>query len=68
MKAVSGKRLAKLAESKGWSLARINGSHHIYTMEGRPERVVIPVHGNRTLKTGLQRALMKIIPLTESDL
>jgi len=51
MKAVSGKRLAKLAEEKGWRLARINGSHHIFTMEGRIERLVIPVHGNQTLKT-----------------
>lgn len=68
MKAVSGKRLAKLAEDKGWRLARINGSHHIFTMEGRNERLVIPIHGNQTLKTGLQRALMKLIPVTEDEL
>lgn len=68
MKAVSGKRLAKLAEEKGWRLARVNGSHHIFTMEGRMERLVIPIHGNQTLKTGLQRALMKLIPLTEEEL
>jgi len=29
MKAVSGKRLCTLLESKGWQLKRINGSHHI---------------------------------------
>ena len=65
MKAVTGKRMAKLAEEKGWNLARINGSHHIYTKEGRLERVVIPIHGRKTLKIGLQRSLMKIIPVTE---
>jgi hypothetical protein len=27
-----------------------------------------PIHGNQTLKTGLQRALMKLIPLTEEEL
>jgi predicted RNA binding protein YcfA (HicA-like mRNA interferase family) len=43
MKSVSGKRLAKIAEEKGWRLARINGSHHIYVMDGRIERVVIPI-------------------------
>ena len=53
---------------KGWHLARINGSHHIFTMEGRIERLVIPVHGNQTLKMGLQRALMKLIPVTEDEL
>jgi predicted RNA binding protein YcfA (HicA-like mRNA interferase family) len=68
MKAVSGKRLAKLADDKGWRLARISGSHHIFTMEGRIERLVIPVHGNQTLKTGLQRALMKLIPVSEEEL
>jgi predicted RNA binding protein YcfA (HicA-like mRNA interferase family) len=68
MKSVSGKRMAKLAEQKGWIPARISGSHHVYTKEGRMERVVIPIHGNRTLKIGLQRALMKIIPVTEDEL
>lgn len=48
MKQVSGKRLAKLAESTGWSLARVNRSHHLYVMGGSRERVVIPIHGNRS--------------------
>jgi len=68
MKAVSGKRFAKLAEQKGWRLARINGSHHIYIMDGRNERLVIPIHGNESLKIGLQRSLMKIVPLTDEEL
>jgi predicted RNA binding protein YcfA (HicA-like mRNA interferase family) len=68
MKSVTGKRMEKLAEQKGWMLARINGSHHVYTKEGRIERVVIPIHGNRTLKIGLQRSLMKINPVDEDEL
>jgi len=68
MKAVSGKHFSKLAEEKGWRLARVSGSHHIYLMEGRMERLVIPIHGNQTLKTGLQRSLMKIVPLNEEEL
>ena len=68
MKAVSGKRMAQLALQNGWTLARVNGSHHIFTKEGREERLVIPVHGNRSLKAGLQRALMRIIPVSEDDL
>jgi predicted RNA binding protein YcfA (HicA-like mRNA interferase family) len=68
MKAVSGKCFAKLAEEKGWRLARISGSHHIYIMEGRMERLVIPIHGNQTLKSGLQRSLMKLVPLREDEL
>lgn len=68
MKSVSCKRMAKLAEEMGWVLARIQGSHHIFTKEGRIERVVIPIHGNQSLKIGLQRSLMKIIPISESEL
>jgi predicted RNA binding protein YcfA (HicA-like mRNA interferase family) len=68
MKSVSGKRLAQLAEACGWDLARVNGSHHIYRKDGRIERLVIPIHGNRALKRGLQRALMKIVPISEDEL
>lgn len=68
MKSVSGKYLSRLIEKKGWSLVRVNGSHHIYVKEGRIERVVIPIHGNQSLKIGLLRSLMKIIPLSEDEL
>ena len=68
MKSVTGKRMARLAEGKGWIRARIKGSHHIYLKEGRIERLVIPTHGSKTLKLGLQRALMKLIPVTEEEL
>ncbi len=68
MKVVSGKRLSRLAELKGWNLARVTGSHHIYVKDGRDERLVIPVHANQTLKIGLQRHLMKIIPVSAEEL
>ena len=67
MKQVSGKALAKAVERKGWNLVRVKGSHHIFVMSGRRERIVIPIHGNRPLKIGLLRALMKIAELQESD-
>ena len=68
MKAVSGKRMARLVEDNGWRLARINGSHHIYVKEGRTERLVIHIHGSQSLKTGLQRSLMKLAGVREDDL
>ena len=49
MKQVSGKDLARAVQRKGWTLARIQGSHHIFVMVGRRERIVIPVHGNTLL-------------------
>ena len=68
MKAVSGKRLCRLLESRGWELKRINGSHHIYTKEGATARISVPVHGATVLKRGLQRHLMKIAGIGDSDL
>lgn len=68
MKQVSGKGLARAVKRKGWSLARVHGSHHIFVMSGRRERIVIPIHGNRPLKIGLLRALMKVADLIEDEL
>jgi predicted RNA binding protein YcfA (HicA-like mRNA interferase family) len=68
LKQVSGKDLASAIEGKGWVLARIKGSHHIFTKEGMRERIVIPIHGNRPLKIGLLRAQMKIAGLSESEI
>jgi predicted RNA binding protein YcfA (HicA-like mRNA interferase family) len=36
--------------------------------EDRSERVVFPIHGNQTLKIGLQKALIEIIPVAENEL
>ena len=68
MKQVSGRSLAKAIQRKGWTLARIQGSHHIFAMPGRRERIVIPIHSNRPLKIGLLRSLMKIADLAEDEL
>ena len=68
MKAVSGKDLCKTLERKGWKLARINSSHHIYKSADGSRTVSVPVHGNRTLPTGTQRGIMKTAGLTETDL
>jgi predicted RNA binding protein YcfA (HicA-like mRNA interferase family) len=68
MKAVSGKELARLVETRGWVLQRVHGSHHIYARPGSIVRLSIPVHGNKPLKIGLQRHLMKLAGIAESDL
>jgi predicted RNA binding protein YcfA (HicA-like mRNA interferase family) len=68
VKQVSGKEFIRVIQKRGWILKRINGSHHIFTKEGQPERIVIPVHSNRPLKIGLLKHQMKIAGLVESDL
>jgi predicted RNA binding protein YcfA (HicA-like mRNA interferase family) len=63
MKPLSGKEFCRLLEQAGWSLERINGSHHIYSKAGSKVRPSVPVHSNRTLKIGLQKHLMKLAGL-----
>ena len=68
MKAVSGKDFARILERHGWSLLRVQGSHHIYGKAGSDVRLSVPIHGNRPLKTGLIHHLMKLAGITEADL
>lgn len=68
MRSVSGKEFTKVLERRGWSLLRVQGSHHIYGRTGSEVRLSIPVHGNQALKTGLLRHLMKMAGITEADL
>ena len=59
MKNITGKKLCKIIEENGWVLSRINGSHHVYTKENEEARIVIPVHGNKEIKTGLLKSILK---------
>lgn len=68
MKSISGKRLCKIVEQKGWVLQRLTGSHHIYENLETNQIISIPVHKNKDLKIGTLKALMKIAELIESDL
>ncbi len=59
---------ARILERHGWSLLRVQGSHHIYGRAGSDVRLSVPVHGSQALKTGLLRHLMKMAGLSERDL
>ena len=68
MKSVSGKRLCRLLKMNGWKRMRISGSHHIYARSGSAVRISVPVHRDTSLKRGLQKHLMKLGGIEESDL
>ena len=68
MKTISGKKMSALIAKKGWTLARITGSHHVFTKSGSNLRITVPVHGNQDLKLGLQRSIMKQADLSEQEL
>ena len=56
---VSGKDLVRMYKQNGWILDRVKGSHHIMVNPDTGETIPIPVHANRSLKKGLERALLK---------
>ena len=57
-----------LIRKKGWQLKRIKGSHHIYVKEGEIYPISIPVHGNKSLKVGLQKKIMNITGIEDHEL
>ena len=68
MKHVSGKRLAKVAESKGWVFVSQAGSHTKYRNPIDAQTVIIPIHGNRDRCPSTQRGIMRILGVTDADL
>jgi predicted RNA binding protein YcfA (HicA-like mRNA interferase family) len=68
VKSVSGKHVARILESHGWVLVRVNGSHHVYTQSGNPARISLPIHKNEDLKVGLLKHFMKVAGINETEL
>jgi len=59
--------MCRLLERHGWQRDRTSGSHYIYKKPGSPYSIPVPVHGNRSLKPGTQRGIMRRAGLTEAD-
>jgi len=68
MKSISGKQFIKVLEKHSWKLLRISGSHFIYGKQGSIVRLSVPIHGNKPLKLGLLKYLLRMAGLTEDDL
>jgi predicted RNA binding protein YcfA (HicA-like mRNA interferase family) len=57
--------MVRFLERQGLQLVRIVGSHHF--MDGADKRTTVPVHGNRSLKIGTLRSILRDIDLSPSD-
>jgi len=68
VKSINGKDFCRLLENNGWIQKRVTGSHYIFAKQGNPARISVPVHGNKPLKIGLLKHLMKIAGIVENDL
>ncbi len=57
---VSGGRVVRALTRAGFVLDRIVGSHHVLIRPANPLRTVtVPVHGDRDLKPGTLRAIIR---------
>jgi predicted RNA binding protein YcfA (HicA-like mRNA interferase family) len=63
----SGRKIIRVFKKAGWVLDRIEGSQHILVKEGAEEILVVPVHGNKLIKVGLLKGLIKDAGLTNED-
>ena len=58
----TGKEMVRFLERQGLRVVRVAGSHHF--MDGGGKRTTVPVHGNKTLKFGTLRSILRDINLS----
>jgi predicted RNA binding protein YcfA (HicA-like mRNA interferase family) len=57
---ISGKRVIQVLQRAGFVVERIVGSHHVLVYPGDASRAVtVPLHGNRDLKPGTLRSIIR---------
>ena len=54
---MTGKELLRLLRKNGWSIERINGSHHV--LRKGEQTITVPIHGNSDMKKGLLLHILK---------
>ncbi len=50
---------------RGFRLLRVRGSHHF--LESETRRTCVPVHGNRALKIGTLRSILRDIGMSPTE-
>ena len=61
----SGKELVEFLRRQGFTVIRVRGSHHY--LERGDQRTSVPVHGNRPLKIGTLRSILRDVGLTPTE-
>jgi predicted RNA binding protein YcfA (HicA-like mRNA interferase family) len=57
--------MVRFLESRGLRVLRIVGSHHF--LDGGGKRTTVPVHGNRTLKIGTLRSILRDVEISPAE-
>ena len=62
----TGREMVRFLERQGLRVLRIGGSHH-FMDDGGTRRTSVPVHGNRTLKIGTLRSILRDVELSPME-
>jgi predicted RNA binding protein YcfA (HicA-like mRNA interferase family) len=62
---VTGREMVRFLEREGFLLIRVRGSHHFF--ESGELRTTVPVHGNRPLKIGTLRSILRDIGISPTE-
>jgi predicted RNA binding protein YcfA (HicA-like mRNA interferase family) len=65
--AVSGKAVIAALAKAGFEEQRVKGSHHILKKPGHVYNISVPVHGNRALRQGTLRNIIRSAGLTVEE-
>jgi predicted RNA binding protein YcfA (HicA-like mRNA interferase family) len=61
----SGKAMLRFLLRRGYAVVRIDGSHHF--LDDGTHRTSVPVHGERTLKIGTLRGILRDIEVSPAE-
>ncbi len=62
---VTGKEMVRFLERQGFGLVRVRGSHHYFERDST--HTTVPVHGNRNLKIGTLRSILRDIEISAAE-
>jgi predicted RNA binding protein YcfA (HicA-like mRNA interferase family) len=57
--------MVKFLQQEGFTLVRVRGSHHF--MRHQELRTTVPVHGNRPLKIGTLRSILRDVNMSPTE-
>lgn len=63
---LSSKELCSFLEKEGFVSIRQKGSHRFYR-HGDGRTTVVPIHGNKDIKRGLLKAILREIKMTSEE-
>lgn len=65
---IKPRQLIKILQDKGFEERRVTGSHHIFRNPATGQIVPVPIHGNKDIKKGTLRSILKMAGISFQEL